>query len=68
MKNENNRTKIDSSRFHRVYANLPLGTRDEVCCVLDGEPISFHVAYLEIKQNTKTGDRILEYLVRLEII
>ncbi|KPJ56297.1 hypothetical protein AMJ49_05220 [Parcubacteria bacterium DG_74_2] len=56
-------------RFLRVYANLPLNVREEIICVLDKKgPITWNVAYLEIKNNTKLGEEILEKLKDLEII
>ena len=59
-------------RFYKIYANLPLPIRDEIIAVvsLDGqkEPITWKVAKLEIDENTKTGQQILEELDKLKII
>jgi len=55
-------------RFYKVYGNLPLGLREEVVAVVDGEPISWHVAKLEIDENTKKGEEILNKLISMEII
>ena len=55
-------------RFYKVYGNLPLGLREEVVAVIDGEPISWKVARLEIDEDTKKGEEILDKLIRLEII
>ena len=55
-------------KFYKVYGNLPLGLREELVAVIDGEPISWHVAKLEIDENTKKGQEILDQLTRLEII
>lgn len=56
-------------RFLKVYANLPLNLREEIVLVIDNKPISWNVAYLEIKDNTtKLGDIILEKLDALKII
>lgn len=66
--------KIDSARFFRVYPNLPMMERENVCCavevgiLLPNEPISWHIAYLEIKGKTKLGDKILEKLAGMELI
>lgn len=55
-------------RFYKVYSNLPLGLREELVAVVDKEPISWRVAKLEIDENTKKGEEILDQLIRLEII
>jgi len=64
MKNEKLRED-----FLRIYANLPLGVRKEIICVLDDwGPMTWNVCYLEIKEKTKVGYKILKYLERLKII
>lgn len=52
----------------KVYANLPFAVRDEVVVVIDDSPITWNVAYIEIKNETKIGDRILVQLEKLNII
>lgn len=58
--------------FLRAYSNLPLNTREEIILVLkDGDrerPITWDVAYFEIKNNTPISDTILEKLKGLKII
>lgn len=62
--------KISSRQsFLKIYANLPLGIREEIICVLDRDkPITWNVAYLEIKNNTQLGGEILRKLEELKII
>jgi len=55
-------------RFLKVYVNLPLNVREEVVCVIDDKPITWNVAYLEVKHNTKLSEEILDKLDELEII
>lgn len=55
-------------RFFKVYANLPLNVRQEIVIVINKEPISWQVAFLEISNNTKLGKIILEKLAALEVI
>lgn len=56
-------------RFLKVYANLPINIREEIICVSDKKgPITWNVAYLEIKNNTKLGEEILKKLEVLKII
>lgn len=55
-------------KFYKVYNNLPLNLRDEVIIVIGEEPITWKVARLEIDQNTKLAQTILEKLDALSII
>lgn len=54
--------------FLRMYPNLLMSVRKDICTVIDKEPMSFNVCWLEIEQKTEFGDRILVYLNKLEII
>lgn len=59
---------MDVSRFMCVYSNLPLKLRREIIAVIDGEPITWNVAYQEIVHGTEKGKKILEKLIKLKII
>lgn len=58
----------NKSKFIITYANLPMGLRKEIISVIDGEPITWYVAYIEIKKETKLGEKILNNLILLGII
>ena len=66
------RMKVDSARFFKLYPNIPLPLRSEAICVVNWkgnkEPISWHVAYMEIEGKTELGDRILEALAGMGVI
>jgi len=55
-------------KFLKVYYNLPLKIREEVILDLDGKPISWNVAYVEIKDRTAVGEVILQKLAEFKII
>lgn len=59
---------MKKEKFFKVYANLPLNLREEIILVVKDEPITWKVAYLEISNNTKLGDEILEKLEALDLI
>ncbi|XOB46817.1 MAG: hypothetical protein ACKKMV_01450 [Candidatus Nealsonbacteria bacterium] len=65
-------SKENREKFLRAYANLPLNVRKEIILVLEEEgikqPITWEVAYLEIKNNTLRSEKILEKLEKLELI
>jgi hypothetical protein len=62
------------SRFLGVYQNLPLSERKNTIILVEDEkskkkePISWDIAYLEIEQETKTGEKILNKLIKLNLI
>ena len=59
---------VDISKFVKVYSNLSMGERELAIVVIDEKPISWNVAYNEIKNRTPLGITILKELARLEII
>lgn len=56
------------TQFLKIYANLPLGIRDEIVVVVDNEPLTWNAAKLEIEQNTPKGKEILKILTSLKIL
>ena len=59
---------MDYSRFQNVYANLPSKLRKEIVVVIEGEPFTWNAAYSEVVNQTELGKKILEKLIRMEII
>lgn len=60
---------MEKDRFLKIYANLPLGLRNEIILVLEERgPISWNVAFVEINNETKLGAVILQKLIDLNII
>ena len=55
-------------RFLKTYANIPLNLRDDTILVLGDQPISWKVAFLEVKTESDNGQKILESLGKLELI
>lgn len=55
-------------RFLKIYADIPLNIRKEIILVIDEEPITWNVAYIEIYNKTKKSVIILKKLNALEII
>lgn len=54
--------------FLRVYADIPLGLRDDIILVFENKPLTWNVAYLEVKANTDIGTKILKELKELNLI
>jgi hypothetical protein len=57
-----------TEEFFKIYANLPIDERNNVVVVINEQPISWNVAYNEIKNKTKLGQQILKTLKDLGIL
>ena len=56
-------------RFVKVFSNLPDKVREEdIIVVIDEKPYTWNAAYLEVKNDTNLGEKILNKLKELEII
>lgn len=55
-------------KFLKIYANLPLGSREEIIVVVGNEPLTWNSARLEIEHDTDKGKEILELLSKLKIL
>lgn len=55
-------------KFLKIYSNLPIKTREEIIVVIEDKPISWNVAYIEVKNNTKLGEEILLKLKKMDIL
>lgn len=52
----------------QIYANLPLRERNEIIVVVDDEPLTWHVARIEVENDTEKGKEILDKLVKMAIL
>ena len=64
---ENNYEEL-KAKFMRAYANIPLPLRSEIVVVVDEEPISWHVAKIELNNNTLAAPKILSILEKMEVL
>ena len=56
-------------KFLKIYANLPLGVRQEIILVLEEKgPITWDVAFIEVDNDTELSKTILEKLEKLQFI
>lgn len=56
------------AKFLSIYADIEDNLRSDIIAVVDGKTYTWNTAYLEIKEKTKLGDKILKTLVTLGII
>ena len=57
----------ERQKFLDAYVNLPMPLRKDIIAVVDGEPISWLIAYKEIKAETELGEKVLKELVELKL-
>jgi len=55
-------------KFLKVYANLPMSLRQEIILTIDDKPITWDVAFFEIRNDTPLSKIILDKLENLQII
>ena len=55
-------------RFLKIYADIPLKLRKEIILVIEKEPITWNVAYVEVVNSTTKAEKILNMLKELKII
>ncbi|MFA5247025.1 MAG: hypothetical protein WC408_04020 [Candidatus Micrarchaeia archaeon] len=62
--------ELDCARadFINKFAALPNPLRNEIVVVVEDKPFTWGAAYLEVSQNTASGDQILKILKNLKII
>lgn len=55
-------------KFYQVYADLPLGIRDQIVVVVDDEPMTWRALKLEVDNNTQAGKKGIQKLFSLGIL
>ena len=55
-------------RFYAVYASLPLNERNNVCCVIDNEPMTWRLCKGYIDTRALIAEKILKALDELKVI
>jgi len=55
-------------KFLKAYSNIPESLREDIIALVDGKTYSWNVAYFEIKDNTKLGEKILKTLEDIGIL
>jgi len=58
----------EKAKFLKIFGNIPESLRRDIIVVIEGKPYTWNVAYIEIKNDTQLGRKILKSLKELEII
>jgi UV DNA damage repair endonuclease len=57
------KTSDKRAEFLKIYPNVPEDLRDDIIVEVDGKAYTWDTSYLEIKDNTELGKKILKALV-----
>lgn len=55
-------------KFLQIYANLPIASRNEIIVVVDGEPMTWKAAKIEVEINTSIGMKVLDKLENMNLL
>lgn len=56
------------AKFLGIFANVPENLRKDILVVVDKKPYTWNTAYLEVKDNTLLGKKILKILGEIGIL
>ncbi len=56
------------SRFYKTFANLPLGVRNEIVLVIDGQPMTWNVIKLEVDTDSVLSKEALKMMSELKLL
>lgn len=60
--------EVLKAKFLKMFANVPIPLRNEIIVLIDDKPLSWNVAYAEIKHESKNAKLILEHLKEIELL
>jgi len=55
-------------KFLRIYANIPDTIREDILVVVDQKSYTWNIAYLEVKNNSPLGKKILKALEEMGVL
>ena len=56
------------ANFLGIYANVPEDLRNDIVVVIEKKPYTWTTAYLEVKEDTPLGEKILKALKDIGIL
>jgi hypothetical protein len=65
---EKARIEDKRAKFMRIFANIQENLREDIIVVIDKKPYTWNTAFIEIRENTQLGNKILKVLGEIEII
>jgi len=58
----------EKAKFLKIFQDIPENLRKDIITVIEEKPYSWNVAYIEIKNDTELGKKILKAIKELGII
>ena len=60
--------EVLKAKFLKLIANVPFPLRDEIIAMVDKQPVSWNVAYVEISHYTDKAQEILQHLRQIGLL
>lgn len=60
--------KEKRAKFLRIYADIPEELRSDIIVIVDDKTYTWNTSYLEVRDNTTIGQKILKALEDTKII
>jgi len=56
------------AKFLKIYADIPEDLRNDIICVVDERTYTWNTSYMEVKDSTSLGKKILKALEIIGVI
>jgi len=56
------------AKFLGIFPNIPDNLREDILVIVDKKPYTWNTAYLEVKDNTPLGEKILKILEEIGVL
>ncbi|HLC57472.1 MAG TPA: hypothetical protein VJH95_02790 [Candidatus Nanoarchaeia archaeon] len=65
-----NKKKYEKLRltFLKAYSNVPAKLREDSIAIIDEKPYTWNSAFIEIKNNTQLGEKIIKILNNMGVL
>jgi hypothetical protein len=60
--------KDKKAKFIKIFANVPENLRNDILVVVNKKPYTWNTVYLEVKNNTSLGKKLLKILEEIDIL
>ena len=59
---------VKRAKFLKIYANVPDTLREDILVMVNQQPYTWNTAFLEVRNNTLLGKKIIKALEEMRIL
>ncbi len=59
---------VQKAKFLKIYANVPDALREDILVVVNQQPYTWNTAFLEVRNDTLLGKKIIKVLEEMKIL